>query len=290
MTNALEFEYIIICQGNIMKIGVYQNHPEFGNIKANVLGAVESLNNSDCELMVLPELFNTGYQFTSREEALLLTEEVPCGHTCLSLEELARKKNMFLVFGLAEKEGNKIYNSSVLIGPDGFIGRYRKSHLFFEEKVVFDPGDTGFQVYDIGGIRIGMMICFDWWFPESARILALLGADIICHPANLVLLQCQQAMITRSLENAVFTMTANRIGQEERGDKKPLFFTGQSQIVDPKGQVLVSMNEDETGIKVAEIDPMQARDKSITAFNDRFQDRRPEFYSMLVKPITDKSS
>ena len=79
-------------------------------------------------------------------------------------------------------------------------------------------------------------------------------------------------------------MTANRIGREERGGKKQLSFTGQSQIVDPKGQVLVSMNEVETGIKVAEIDPMKARDKSITAFNDRFQDRRPELYNHLCNP------
>jgi len=268
-----------------MKIGIYQNHPEFGNIKSNVIKTLDSLQHSICDLMVLPELFNTGYQFISREEALSLAEEIPYGYTCSSLEEIAKKNNIFLVFGLAEKDGNKVYNSSVLLGPEGFIGRYRKSHLFFEEKDVFDRGDTGFQVYDIGGVRIGMMICFDWWFPESARTLALLGADIICHPANLVLLQCQQAMITRSLENAVFTMTANRIGQEKRGGKKPLSFTGQSQIVDPKGRILVRMDEQDTGIQVAEIDPLQARDKSITAYNDRFQDRRPEFYDQLCKPL-----
>lgn len=267
-----------------MKIGVYQNYPEFGNIKSNVTKTLDSLNHSACDLVVLPELFNTGYQFISREETLSLAEEIPYGYTCSSLKELAKKKNMFLVFGLAEKDGKKVYNSSVFLGPDGFIGRYRKSHLFFEEKDVFDPGDTGFQVYDINGVRVGMMICFDWWFPESARTLALLGADIICHPANLVLLQCQQAMITRSLENAVFTMTANRVGQEARGEKKPLSFTGQSQIIDPKGQVLIRMDEHETGIKVAEIDPMQARDKSITTYNDRFQDRRPDFYGQIVKP------
>jgi predicted amidohydrolase len=235
--------------------------------------------------MVMPELFNTGYQFISREETLSLAEEIPYGYTCSSLEEIAKKNNMFLVFGLAEKDGENVYNSSVLLGPDGFMGLYRKSHLFFEEKHVFDPGNTGFQVYDINGIRIGMMICFDWWFPESARTLALLGADIICHPANLVLLQCQQAMITRSLENAVFTMTANRIGQEARGGKKPLSFTGQSQIIDPKGQVLVRMGEHESGIQVVEIDPLQARDKRLTAYNDRFQDRRPEFYEQIGEPV-----
>jgi predicted amidohydrolase len=268
-----------------MKIGIYQNHPEFGNIQSNVTKTLDLLRYSACDLMVLPELFNTGYQFTSREEALSLAEETPSGYTCSNLAALAKKTKMFLVFGLVEKDGEKVYNSSVLVGPDGFIDRYRKSHLFFEEKEVFDPGDTGFKVYDINGVRIGMMICFDWWFPESTRTLALLGADIICHPANLVLLQCQQAMITRSLENAVFTMTANRIGQEARGGKKPLSFTGQSQIVDPQGQVLIRMDEHEIGVQVVEIDPLQARDKRITAYNDRFQDRRPELYDQLCKPF-----
>lgn len=268
-----------------MKIGIYQNHPEFGNIKANVSKALESLNDAVCDLVVLPELFNTGYQFVSRDETASLAEVVPSGYTCSALAELARAKNTFLVFGLAEKDGDRLYNSSVLLGPNGFMGRYRKSHLFYEEKDVFDPGDTGFRVQDIGGIKIGMMICFDWWFPESARTLALLGADIICHPANLVLLQCQQAMITRSLENAVFTVTANRIGREARGGKSPLIFTGKSQIVSPKGEVLLRLDELEVGLGTADIDPLQARNKDITSRNHRFRDRRPEFYRELLKPL-----
>jgi predicted amidohydrolase len=129
------------------------------------------------------------------------------------------------------------------------------------------------------------MICFDWWFPESARVLALEGADIICHPANLVLSQCQQAMTTRSLENGVFSATANRVGSEARGGKPPLIFTGKSQILDCWGQVLTRLTEVETGVSVVDIDVIQARDKKLTARNDRFADRRPEFYDPLLRRL-----
>jgi predicted amidohydrolase len=128
------------------------------------------------------------------------------------------------------------------------------------------------------------MICFDWWFPESARILALMGSDIICHPANLILPQCQQAMFTRSLENGVFSATANRIGTEARGGKAPLVFTGKSQILDNMGRVLTSLGEKETGVSVVNIDVRQARNKKITPRNDRFEDRRPTLYRRLISP------
>jgi predicted amidohydrolase len=130
------------------------------------------------------------------------------------------------------------------------------------------------------------MVCFDWIFPESARVLALLGADIICHPANLVLPLCQQAMTTRSLENGVFSATANRIGTEARGGKKPLTFTGRSQILDPMGQALAGLGENETGVAVVAIDPAKAHDKKITEQNDRLKDRRPEHYRALLRPLS----
>ena len=265
-----------------MKVGIYQNHPRFGEVDYNISLAVEVLTGIEADLMVLPELFNTGYQFVSREETKRLAEEIPSGMTCKALMEFAKSRSMFMVFGLAERNGSHIYNSSAVIGPDGFIGRYRKTHLFAEEKYLFDPGDTGFRVFDLGLACIGVMICFDWWFPESARVLALLGADIICHPANLVLPNCQQAMITRSLENGLFSATANRIGTESRGGKNPLIFTGESQILDHRGNVLTKLGKEETGVSVVEIDVTQAREKKITPQNDRFDDRRPEFYGTIT--------
>jgi len=265
-----------------MLVGVYQNHPEFGEVQANVRKSVEDLSSIGADLIVLPELFNTGYQFVSRHEIAELAEKIPSGNTCQTMLNLARDKNMFIVFGLAEGDGKHFFNSAVLIGPDGFIGRYRKTHLFFEEKDLFTPGDTGFCVFDIGQAKIGMMICFDWWFPESTRVLALSGADIICHSANLVLPHCQQAMKIRALENGVFAITANRVGTESRGSKDPLTFTGKSQIIDNYGEIITKMTENETGVRISEIDPSQARNKAITARNDRFGDRRPEFYRLLM--------
>ena len=265
-----------------MRIGVYQSSPQFGEVEKNVDQAIQALNEVEADLVVLPELFNTGYQFVSRKEVESLAEEIPSGRTCRALTELAKAKGLYLVFGLAERDASKCYNGSAVVGPGGVIGRYRKVHLFAEEKYFFDPGDRGFQVFDLGEARIGVMVCFDWWFPESARILTLLGADIICHPANLVLHRCQQSMITRSLENAVFSATANRIGKEARGGKEPLTFTGKSQVLDPKGVLLTQMGEEETGVAVVEIDVNQARDKKITQQNDRLGDRRPEFYGPLL--------
>ncbi len=272
-------------QENMMKIGVYQSNPMFGEIDHNIEQAVRALTGLEADLIVLPELFNTGYQFISKEEAQALSEQIPSGKTCQAMIDLAKEIGAFLVFGMAERDRDLVYNGAAVVGPEGFIGKYRKTHLFAEEKDGFDPGDTGFQVFDLGWAKIGVMICFDWWFPESARILSLEGADIICHPANLILSQCQQAMTTRSLENGVFSATANRVGSEARGGKPPLTFTGKSQILDCEGNVLTRLAETEPGVSIVDINVRQARNKKITPQNDRFADRRPEFYDPLLKPL-----
>jgi len=266
-----------------MRIGAYQNAPLFGEVEKNVARAIEELSHTDADLIVMPELFNTGYQFVSADEVVVLAEEIPSGRTCQAMMSLASDRDVYLVFGLAEKAGGQFFNSAAVVGPAGFIGKYQKTHLFDEEKDFFSPGDTGFRVFEINGAIIGVMICFDWWFPESARMLALLGADIICHPANLVLPQCQKAMVTRSLENGVFTITANRVGSESRGGKDTLQFTGKSQIVDGSGQCLTRLGVDETGVTITDIIPEEARNKRIALRNDRFKDRRPRFYTRLVE-------
>jgi 5-aminopentanamidase len=268
-------------RGNYMLTGIYQNNPQFGKIKNNIEQAIIAMDSIKADLIVLPELFATGYQFTSVVELEELAEEIPEGPICDALIQYARKKGLYIVFGIAERHKGKFYNSAALVGPNGLIGIYRKSHLFYEEKLFFNPGDTGFNVYDIGFARVGLMICFDWWFPEAARTLALMGADIICHPSNLVLTGCHKAMTTRSLENAVYSVTANRIGREARGGKAELRFTGKSQVVDPKGEVILSLDDNREGIAVVDIDVERAMDKSITSMNDRFNDRRPEFYKII---------
>ncbi len=261
-----------------MRIGIYQSNPEFGEVEKNLEHAINMIDTIQADLIVMPELFTTGYQFISREEVMELAEEIPSGPSCSVLIDYAESKNIFLVFGIAERQKDKLFNSAVLTGPGGFIGNYRKSHLFYEENLFFDPGDTGFNVYDIGTARLGVMVCFDWWFPEAARTLALKGADIICHPANLVLPNCQAAMVTRSLENAVYSVTANRVGSEARGGRQKLVFTGESQLLGPDGERLLSLSREKEEISAVQIDVIKARDKSITSFNDRFKDRRPGLY------------
>jgi len=187
--------------------------------------------------------------------------------------ELARELGLYIVAGTAEKSGNYLYNSAVVVGPRGYIGKYRKIHLFYREKVFFEPGDLGFKVFDIGFAKVGVMICFDWFFPESARTLALKGAEIIAHPANLVMPYAPRAMPIRALENRVYTITADRVG-EERGLK----FIGKSLIASPKAEVLSIASETEEEIGVVEIDLNLARNKRLNDMNDIFKDRREEYY------------
>jgi len=262
-----------------MNVGFVQNHPRFGDIGHNLARLDALMENVTADLIVLPELFSTGYQFTSRQEALELAEPLESGGPTLEwLARAARRTGATLVAGLAEKDGGRVYNSAVLAGPGGVIGRYRKAHLFDSEKAVFDPGDLPLSVFDIGPARVGVMICFDWRFPETARTLALGGADIIAHPSNLVLRHCPDAMITRCLENRVFAITADRVGAEERVAGQPLRFIGQSQVVDPDGNVLHRASSDREEVKVLTVDIRRAREKHINPNNDLFADRREDLY------------
>ena len=262
-----------------MRVGYFQFDPVFGEVNRNLDLVSERLATVECDLLVLPELFNSGYQFISTDEVRSLAEEVPGGPTTSRLIQIAADRRMHLVAGLVERAGDLLYNSAVLVGPKGLIGVYRKTHLFFEEMLFFAPGDTGFPVYDIGLARVGLMVCFDWFYPESARTLALKGADIIAHPSNLVLPHCPDAMVTRCLENRVFAVTCNRIGSEERGGKKKLTFIGHSEVVTPKGKILQRAQPDREELAVMEINPTAARDKKLNPYNDLLAGRRPEFYS-----------
>jgi predicted amidohydrolase len=199
---------------------------------------VNALSDADADLIVLPELFSTGYQFASKQEVEALSEEIPSGRTTQALAELSTGKNMYIVAGISEKSGDNFYNSAVITGPQGYIGTYRKTHLFFEEKLWFAPGDTGFRIWQTPIGRIGVMVCFDWYFPESCRTLALRGAQLIAHPSNLVLPHCPDAMVTRCLENRVYAVTANRTGTESRGGKRPLKYIGSSQVTSFDGSIL----------------------------------------------------
>lgn len=231
--------------------------------------------------IVLPELFATGYLFRSKDEVEKLAESATTGYTVTEMKKIAKQKNLNLIFGMAEKKGRQLFNSSVLVTPKGKVASYQKTHLFDREKLFFKPGVGNYAVHEVEGGKIGMMVCFDWFFPEVARILALKGAQVICHPCNLVLPYCQDAMRTRSIENKVFSVTANRIGHE-KGGNVALTFTGHSQIVDPTGKVLVTAGERSESLKIAEVDAAEALDKTVTPNNDLFKDRKVNLYKPLL--------
>jgi predicted amidohydrolase len=261
-----------------MKAAFIQFDPVFGEIEVNIKKAVGLIERTGAEIIVLPELFNTGYLIVSRDEAFDLSEPIPGGKTTEALSAAAREKNAHIVAGLIERENDNLFNSAVVISPSGYLGKYRKIHLFSEEKLWFQPGDLGFNVFDIGICKIGVMVCFDWFFPESMRTLALKGADLICHSANLVLPFCQDAMITRCLENRVFAVTANRTGEENRKGKN-LHYTGRSQITGPDAKILYQAGAETEEIGIAEIDVNLSRDKNLNLYNHILLDRRKDFYS-----------
>jgi predicted amidohydrolase len=263
-----------------MRIGIVQSSPVFGEVEDNLACCFDLMASVAADLWVLPELCTTGYQFLDPDETRSLAEPVPTGSTTQALIAFAAEERCFIVAGLPELDGGRIYNAAILVGPNGFLARYRKIHLFYEEKLNFAPGDLPFAVVDIGIAKVGMMICFDHLFPESARSLALLGADVIAHPANLVLPDlAQRTMSIRALENGVYTATANRVGTEARGAES-LTYTGHSQVVGPDGAVLLRLSQDRAEAAVVEIDVDAARDKAITRHNDKLSDRRPAMYRL----------
>lgn len=263
-----------------MRVGFFQFDPVFGEVKRNLDTVTQKLATVESDLLVLPELFASGYQFVSEHEVELLAEPIPEGPTTTRLIEIARARRMVLAAGLPERAGGRCFNSAVLVGPAGIIGLYRKAHLFYEETRHFSPGDTGFQVWDVGAVKLGLMVCFDWIYPEAARTLALKGAHILCHPSNLVLPHCPDAMVTRCLENRVFCVTANRMGCEERGGKERLTYIGNSEVVSPRGHILYRAARDQEDLAVIDIDPALAEDKKLNTYNDLVKDRRPDLYEL----------
>lgn len=260
-----------------MRIGFVQLDCRFGEPEAN-LGRVETLLAAErADLVVLPELFHSGYLFASREEVEAAAIRVPDGLVCPALARLAAAVGGHVVAGVAERADGRLYNSAVIVGPRGVVGTYRKVHLYAEEKRWFTPGDLGFRVWDLAGAKVGVMVCFDWFFPESARTLAMRGAEVIAHPANLVLPWCPEAMKTRCLENRVFAVTGNRVGSEDRGGKR-LSYIGLSQVVGVKGEVLVRAGQGVEEVGFTQIDVAQARTKRLNEWNDLLGDRRADCY------------
>ncbi len=262
-----------------MKLAILQYAPVFGDIEGNIAKVERMLSKTEADIFVLPELFATGYVFENKEELLELSEPFPGGRTHEAIKRIARESNSAIIAGFPERAEDVIYNSAMFVKPNGETHLYRKIHLFDREKLLFEPGDRLFEVHEFRGARIGTMICFDWIFPESYRVLALKGADIICHISNLVLPYCQRATYAHAVSNRVFIALSNRIGQENRAGKE-CRFTGKSVIYSPSGEILAELGGYEEKLAVAEIEPHEARNKMVTEHNDVIQDRRPRFYEL----------
>jgi predicted amidohydrolase len=270
-----------------MLVAAAQIEPKLAEPERNLeacLARLEEAAAAGAELLVLPECAVPGYMFESAEEALPFAEEIP-GPSSEVLERESRRLGMHVVCGLLERDGDTLRNAAVLVGPDGLVGTYRKTHLPFlgvDRFVV--PGDE-LTVYDTPLGRIGVEICYDLRFPEVTRTLALKGADIVAHPTNVPMaakVQTELITVARAAENRIYLLTANRVGKERGGE-----FCGWSQIVDPFGTRLAEAGETEEALLVAEVDVQKARDKDYVIPGEYelylFGHRRPELYGALVE-------
>ena len=257
-----------------------QTQPLFGEVEANLAAAEALLGDLAPDLLVVPELFTTGYAFRDRAEAAPLGEVFPDGPTIRWLARASARAGGVAVGGFVERDGDRLFNAAAVCVDGKPVLSYRKVHLFGFEREIFDAGPGPFPVVEHRGTRVGVMICFDWRFPEAARTLALAGADVLAHPSNLVMAHCQAAMVTRALENGVFTVTANRIGTERRPPRPSLTFTGASVIVTPRGETVERGPADRPALLVTSLDPAVARDKTLASGNDILRDRRPETYRL----------
>jgi len=267
-----------------MEASYLQLNPKYMSPEENRQAAGSLLEAADSDLVVLPELLTSGYFFRSQEHVEQVAEPIPRGPTTDWLRERASHLGTVLVAGLAERDGSSFYNSAVVVQPEGSVHTYRKVHLFYQENDHFEPGDLGFPVLEVStrddtSYHLGVMVCFDWYFPEAARTLALKGADVIAHPSNLVLPHCPDSMPVRARENHVFTVTANRFGDESNGEET-LSFIGMSEVCGPNGDILSRAGEEEEVLATVEIDPRSARERAINSYNDVLGDRRPDTYRL----------
>ncbi|MBZ9780653.1 nitrilase family protein [Pseudomonas sp. REP124] len=278
-----------------VRVAVVQFDPQVGveNHEANLSQSLELAQeavNGGANLIVLPELCNTGYLFTNRQDAFAHAERVPDGPSVQLWIDFARKQKVYLVAGVAERDGMRLFNTGVLLGPCGFIGKYRKAHLWNLEKLWFTPGDLGFPVFDTPIGRIGLLICWDIWFPEVPRILSQQGADIICSLNNWVWTppplfddagKCMASYLTMTAAhvNNVFIAAASRIG-EERGAR----YLGCSLIAGTNGWPIGAVaSADQQEILFADIDLTSSRSAPIwNALNDLHRDRRTDLYDPML--------
>lgn len=273
---------------SVWKIAAVQMGCRLGDVPANreaIRGKLREAAAEGARLAVFPECILSGYSFESKEEAWPHSESIP-GPTTQSLAQDCQTLNIWCAFGMLERDGQQIFNACALIGPDGSAVSYRKVHLPILGVDRFTtPGNRPFAVHDLGGLKLGMTICYDGSFPEASRVLALQGADLIVLPTNWptgarsAVLPLAQA---RAIENHIYYAAVNRTGNE-RG----FHFIGCSRIVDFSGTILTSSTGDLDEILYADIEPTKAREKQVVIIPGKYEvnrvaHRRPEMYEALL--------
>jgi len=272
-----------------IKIAAVQMNPKIMRSRENldkILLKTRSAANNGADLIVFPECALTGYVFASREEAIPFMETIP-GPSTDRLIACCKELSVYVIVGLLEIDAGRCFNVAVLMGPQGLVGKYRKNHLpFLGIDRFIDPGDKPFQVYKTPVGNIGIHICYDCNFPESARVMTLLGADILTLPTNWPEGRGKVAKYvinTRAYENKVHLVAVDRVGRE-RGVR----FIGSSKIIDAWGDTLAEASSDDEEIIYAEVALAEARQKRIVFKAGEFEldfvgDRRPELYGKVTE-------
>lgn len=268
------------------------NADEAQNIAA-VAAQVEEAARAGAQVILPPELFAGPYFCSVEDEALFaLAHPLDDDPSVRAMRKLAKALGVAIPTSFFERDGHHYYNTLAMVGPDGEVmGAYRKSHIpdgpGYEEKYYFRPGNTGFKVWDVFGTRIGVGVCWDQWYPECARAMALMGAELLFYPTAIgsepydasfdTSRIWRRAMLGHAASNCMPVITANRIGTEGQDQR----FYGHSFICDQWGDFLAEYGADETGVLVATIDLAEAaRHRAGMGF---FRDRRPQLYTRLVE-------
>jgi N-carbamoylputrescine amidase len=260
----------------------------------NVSDLVREAADKDAQVVLPPELFEGPYFCRVEDEGLFATARPTAEHPSVqAMQKLAEELRIWIPTSFFEAEGPHYYNSLAMIGPDGKVaGVYRKSHIpdgpGYEEKFYFRPGNTGFRVWPGAGTTLGVGVCWDQWYPETARAMMLMGAEILFYPTATgtephdpdldTSRLWRRAMIGHAVSNVVPVVAANRIGTEH-GQR----FYGHSFICDERGDILAEFGAEQTGVLVATLDITQAK-KHRAAFGF-FRDRRPELYGRLTQDV-----
>lgn len=270
-----------------IRIACVQFEPVIGDVAGNLDQMEKRIRAAHAEgaaVIVLPELADSGYVFNDAEEVGRLSSPIPDGKSAQRLITLAKALGVHIVSGLAERDGDTFFNSAILCGPQGYIGKFRKLHLWNREKLYFKPGNLGLPVFDTGIGKIGIAICYDGWFPEIFRQMTLKGAELICIPTNWVPMPGQDnasepmANILHKAaahSNAIYIACADRVGVE-RGQP----FIGASLIIGPTGRTVAGpAGYDTEEILSATISLGDLKtSRTLSELNDVINDRRPDVY------------